>query len=88
MNAKAASQRYQRQVLELAKQPGNDFCADCKARNPRWASHNLGIFVCMSCAGIHRKMGTHVSKIKSLTLDEWNKEQVERMREMGNVKSN
>ena len=22
-----------------------DVCADCKGRNPRWASHNLGIFI-------------------------------------------
>lgn len=22
-----------------------DVCADCKVRNPRWASHNLGIFI-------------------------------------------
>lgn len=88
MNAKAASQRYQRQVLELAKLPGNDVCADCRGRNPRWASWNLGIFLCVHCAGIHRKIGTHVTKVKSLTLDEWTKEQVERMRELGNIKSN
>lgn len=22
-----------------------DICADCKGRNPRWASHNIGIFI-------------------------------------------
>lgn len=88
MNAKAASARYQRQVLEISKSPGNDSCADCKGRNPRWASWNLGIFLCLHCAGIHRKLGTHITKVKSLTLDEWNKDQVETMRQMGNIKSN
>ena len=88
MNTKAASERYQRQVLELAKQSGNDTCADCGGRYPRWASWSLGIFLCVNCAGVHRKMGTHISKIKSLTLDTWTKEQVERMREGGNVKNN
>lgn len=88
MNAKAAASRYQRQVGELARLPGNEVCADCGGRNPRWASHNLGIFLCVQCAGVHRKMGTHISKVKSLTLDEWTKEQVERMREFGNLKSN
>lgn len=88
MNAKATASRYQRQVGELSRLPGNDTCADCGGRNPRWASHNLGIFICMQCAGVHRKMGTHISKVKSLTLDEWTKEQVERMREYGNIKSN
>ncbi|MCO5596361.1 hypothetical protein L7F22_050422 [Adiantum nelumboides] len=88
MNTKAASERYQRQLLDLVKQPGNDVCADCRGRAPRWASWNLGIFVCVQCAGVHRKMGTHISKIKSLTLDTWTREHVERMKEMGNIKSN
>lgn len=88
MNAKAAASRYQRQLQELSRQPGNDTCADCGGRNPRWASHNLGIFLCVQCAGVHRKMGTHISKVKSLTLDEWSKDQVERMRELGNTRSN
>lgn len=68
--------------------PGNDVCADCKTRNPRWASHNLGIFICMNCASIHRKIGTHITKVKSLTMDVWTREQVEHMRQMGNIKSN
>lgn len=88
MNAKAAASRYQRQVAEISRLPGNEVCADCRGRNPRWASHNLGIFLCVQCAGVHRKMGTHISKVKSLTLDEWTKEQVERMREYGNDRSN
>lgn len=58
MNSKAASERYQRQVLELSKQSGNETCADCGGRYPRWSSWNLGIFLCVNCAGVHRKMGT------------------------------
>ncbi len=58
MNTKAAAERYQRQLMELVKQPGNDTCADCSGRTPRWASWNLGIFICVQCAGVHRKMGT------------------------------
>ncbi|KAI0926513.1 hypothetical protein AcV7_005428 [Taiwanofungus camphoratus] len=85
---KITAERNQRALLELANQPGNDVCADCKARHPRWASHNLGIFICVNCASVHRKMGTHISKVKSATLDTWTKEQVECMRQMGNVKSN
>ncbi|KAH9886234.1 hypothetical protein C8Q73DRAFT_284011 [Cubamyces lactineus] len=85
---KITAERNQRTLLELASQPGNDVCADCKTRNPRWASYNLGIFICVSCASIHRKMGTHISKVKSLTLDSWTKEQVEFMKSMGNLKSN
>lgn len=85
---KIAAERNQKLLLELAVQPGNDICADCKTRNPRWASHNLGIFICMNCASIHRKIGTHITKVKSMTMDSWTKEQVESMKSMGNIKSN
>ncbi|KIY49851.1 ArfGap-domain-containing protein [Fistulina hepatica ATCC 64428] len=88
MPNKIASERTQRMLMELATKPGNDICADCKSRNPRWASYSLGIFLCVNCASIHRKMGTHISKVKSLTMDSWTKEQVDVMRENGNVKSN
>ncbi|KAL4247561.1 ADP Ribosylation Factor GTPase-Activating [Abortiporus biennis] len=86
--SKLSAERHQRILAELSNQPGNDVCADCKTRNPRWASYNLGIFLCMSCASIHRKIGTHISKVKSITLDSWTKEQVETMKQVGNIKSN
>ncbi|EKX42346.1 hypothetical protein GUITHDRAFT_45023, partial [Guillardia theta CCMP2712] len=51
------------------KNPDNRHCADCNALGPRWASMNLGIFVCLNCSGIHRRLGVHISKVKSVTLD-------------------
>lgn len=44
---------------------------------PRWASWNLGIFVCIRCAGIHRNLGVHISRVKSVNLDQWTQEQVQ-----------
>lgn len=35
-----------------------------------------GIFICQRCAIIHRKIGTHITKTKSLTLDKWSPEQI------------
>ncbi|KAI1637016.1 putative GTPase activating protein for Arf-domain-containing protein [Biscogniauxia mediterranea] len=42
----------------------------------------------MRCAAIHRKLGTHISKVKSLSMDSWTNEQVESMKRVGNVSSN
>ncbi|KAK0635467.1 putative GTPase activating protein for Arf-domain-containing protein [Bombardia bombarda] len=42
----------------------------------------------MRCAAIHRKLGTHISKVKSLSMDSWSNEQVENMRKVGNIASN
>ena len=44
---------------------------------PRWASWNLGVFMCIRCAGIHRNLGVHISRVKSVNLDSWTPEQIE-----------
>ncbi|KAK3259619.1 hypothetical protein CYMTET_31392, partial [Cymbomonas tetramitiformis] len=56
-----------RAVLEALE--GNDRCADCGAAAPDWASINLGLLLCQHCAGAHRGLGTHISKVRSLVLD-------------------
>ncbi|XP_038697176.1 ADP-ribosylation factor GTPase-activating protein AGD4-like isoform X2 [Tripterygium wilfordii] len=49
--------------------PGNHICAECGAPEPDWASLNLGILLCIGCSGVHRNLGVHISKVRSLTLD-------------------
>ncbi|KAI1614189.1 hypothetical protein EDD36DRAFT_219430 [Exophiala viscosa] len=82
--SKRTQARNERELHELLNLPGNSQCADCGARNPAWASWNLGVFLCMRCASLHRKLGTHISKVKSLSMDTWNTEQVENMKRNGN----
>lgn len=73
----------------LVKLEGNKVCADCKRnKHPRWASWNLGVFVCIRCSGIHRGMGTHISRVKSVDLDAWTDEQLQSILRWGNTRAN
>ncbi|XP_077399668.1 arf-GAP with coiled-coil, ANK repeat and PH domain-containing protein 1 isoform X2 [Vanacampus margaritifer] len=63
---------------------GNRECCDCGAPGPEWASINLGITLCIVCSGIHRSLGVHFSKVRSLFLDSWEPELIKLMCELGN----
>ncbi|XP_056157559.1 arf-GAP with GTPase, ANK repeat and PH domain-containing protein 1 [Lampris incognitus] len=67
---------------------GNSRCADCEAQNPDWASLNLGALICIECSGIHRNLGTHLSRVRSLDLDEWPLELIKVMSAIGNELAN
>ena len=65
---------------------GNRHCADCGADDPTWASINLGVVLCTRCAGAHRQLGVHISKVRSLDLDvkEWSEPLLALMKGLGN----
>ncbi|KXG51366.1 Arf GTPase activating protein [Penicillium griseofulvum] len=78
------------QVVRDADQ-GNNWCADCGSSSKvEWVSINLGIILCIECSGIHRSLGTHISKIRSLTLDvhSFSNDIVEILLQIGNRVSN
>ncbi|CAL4117321.1 unnamed protein product, partial [Meganyctiphanes norvegica] len=68
--------------------PGNLNCVDCDRPNPEWASINLGILMCIECSGIHRNLGSHISKVRSLDLDEWSPGPLSVMMGLGNATGN
>ncbi|GLT83854.1 hypothetical protein SLE2022_021220 [Rubroshorea leprosula] len=74
----------------LRRVPGNDKCADCDAPEPDWASLNLGVLVCIECSGIHRNLGVHISKVRSLTLDvkAWEPSVLALFQSLGNTYAN
>uniref|UniRef100_A0AAY4B6V1 Arf-GAP with GTPase, ANK repeat and PH domain-containing protein 3 n=1 Tax=Denticeps clupeoides TaxID=299321 RepID=A0AAY4B6V1_9TELE len=67
---------------------GNSFCVDCDTPNPDWASLNLGALICIECSGIHRNLGTHLSRVRSLDLDDWPLELSMVMTAIGNAMAN
>uniref|UniRef100_A0A8D0BGI6 ArfGAP with GTPase domain, ankyrin repeat and PH domain 2 n=1 Tax=Salvator merianae TaxID=96440 RepID=A0A8D0BGI6_SALMN len=74
------------QAIRNAK--GNSLCVDCGALNPTWASLNLGALICIECSGIHRNLGTHLSRVRSLDLDDWPLELTLVLTSIGNERAN
>ncbi|KAL0385275.1 UNVERIFIED_CONTAM: ADP-ribosylation factor GTPase-activating protein AGD3 [Sesamum radiatum] len=74
----------------LRKVCGNDKCSDCGAPEPDWASLNLGVLVCIECSGVHRNLGVHISKVRSLTLDVkvWEPSVINLFQSLGNTFAN
>ncbi|KAK4254742.1 hypothetical protein QN277_010078 [Acacia crassicarpa] len=72
-----------RRLKNLLLQEDNRFCADCNAEDPKWASVNIGVLICLHCSSAHRGLGTHISKVKSVTLDEWSDDEIDAMVEVG-----
>lgn len=56
--------------------------------DPTWASLNLGALICIECSGIHRNLGTHLSRVRSLDLDDWPRELTLVLTAIGNDMAN
>ncbi|XP_051815615.1 stromal membrane-associated protein 1 isoform X6 [Acanthochromis polyacanthus] len=85
--AQKLNEQHQAILTKLLREEDNKYCADCEAKGPRWASWNLGVFMCIRCAGIHRNLGVHISRVKSVNLDQWTPEQIQSMVDMGNTRA-
>ena len=73
------------EIMEIIlSYPENNKCFDCGSKNPVWASTYLGIVICFECAGKHRSFGTHISFVRSVNLDKWNRKQLKSMELAGN----
>ncbi|XP_042657607.1 arf-GAP with GTPase, ANK repeat and PH domain-containing protein 3 isoform X1 [Tyto alba] len=86
--ARLGSQSDAQAMQAVRTARGNSFCVDCDAPNPDWASLNLGSLMCIECSGIHRNLGTHLSRVRSLDLDDWPSELLMVMTAIGNALAN
>ncbi|KAL4333353.1 hypothetical protein GQ457_07G019450 [Hibiscus cannabinus] len=67
----------------MLEESGNRVCADCGSPDPKWVSLSIGVFICIKCSGVHRSLGSHISKVLSVKLDEWTDEQVDSLVNLG-----
>lgn len=85
--AQKLNEQHQAILSKMLREEDNKYCADCEAKGPRWASWNLGVFICIRCAGIHRNLGVHISRVKSVNLDQWTAEQIQSIQDIGNTRA-
>jgi len=83
-SSKGAAQTIRSNALQILDIPGNEVCCDCRNSDPQWASINYGVTLCIECGGIHRSLGVHITKVRSIKLDVWEPEILKVMAELGN----
>jgi hypothetical protein len=71
-------------LAQILSRSENQVCCDCSAPKPKWASVNPGVFICLDCAGGHRCLGVHISKVKSVSLDKWSEADLQMCDAVGN----
>lgn len=63
--------------LVMRQHESNSTCCDCgDSQTVEWISINLLCVLCIKCSGVHRSMGSHISKVRSLTLDSFTSPEV------------
>lgn len=72
------------ELVDLLQRKDNRCCADCSSSDPKWASVNLGVFLCIECAGVHRSLGVGISRVMSTEMDSWRNEWIETCSKVGN----
>ena len=86
MKEKTESELADKDLLKILEIEDNNICNDCGKKDPRWCSINNAVLICSSCARTHKKFNEKISKIKSLEVDPWTKEEILFLKLGGNKK--
>ena len=73
-----------KQLEKISNEEENKKCFDCENEPARWTSLNNGIFLCHECSEEHKNFESGLNIIKSISLDQWNKNQLNLMKKGGN----
>lgn len=63
------------ELVRAVPNSDNNICIDCSSREAvEWVSINFLSVFCVECASCHRNLGSHITKIRSLKLDNFDEE--------------
>ena len=77
----ADQKALKKRLKQLMLRPENQVCSDCPEKKPTWVSlivpppgappgtDKIGAFCCLECSGSHRRLGVHISFVRSVNLD-------------------
>jgi len=72
-------------LRQLQRNAPNKKCADCGERLPQNIDLTVGVFICISCAGIHRELN---NRVKGIGHSSFTQEEVDKLKTTDNDKVN
>ncbi|ELW65313.1 Stromal membrane-associated protein 1 [Tupaia chinensis] len=80
--AQKLKEQHQLILSKLLRKGDIKYRTNCEAEGPQWASWNIGVFICIGCAGIHRNRGVPISRVMSVNLEQWTPEGIQHIQDM------